>query len=212
MAGQGLAVNVYSNPNDGAGGQWEFSPLENYGSTETPVTFDYLVEGKAYTFNNAVEGFEGLALADDNQGNNLKASADLYANNAWIAESVTTNTDGSQTLKLKNAVTGRYITDLGNFQSRVGSAANVGASQAEANVTLSLNAKYNDLRVKVAGKSLFPSPQDKLMQVALFRMVLMLLATKVANGPFNRLTSLHLLVWTTWVVHLALTHAAFPQV
>lgn len=162
MAGQGLAVNVYSNPNDGAGGQWEFSPLENYGSTETPVTFDYLVEGKAYTFSNAVEGFEGLALADDNQGNNLKASADLYANNAWIAESVTTNADGSQTLKLKNAVTGRYITDLGNFQSRVGSAANVGASQAEANVTLSLNAKYNDLRVKVAGKSLFPLPAGQV--------------------------------------------------
>lgn len=59
MARQGLAVNVYNNPNDGNGGCWEFAPKENYGGSATePIKFDYLQEGKTYTLTNNVDGFE----------------------------------------------------------------------------------------------------------------------------------------------------------
>lgn len=163
MPGQGLAVNVYNQPTSGAGGQWEFSPLEDYGgSAVTPVTFDYLKEGKTYTLTNAVEGFEGLTLTDDNKGTNLKASTDAFANNAWTVESATTNADGSQSLKLRNAVTGRYITTVGSYENQQGCPVSVGTSQASANVTLSYVKQYDDLRVKLSDKSLFPLPSGKV--------------------------------------------------
>lgn len=159
MAGQGLAVNLYSNPNDGAGGQWEFAPKENYGgSTDKPITFDYLEEGKTYTLTNAVEGFEGLALADDQVGASLKNTANLSANNAWTIEASTINADGSQTVKVKNVATGRYINALGNFITREGCPVNMGTAPANANVTLSYVPAHNDLRVKMNGKSLFALP------------------------------------------------------
>lgn len=159
MPGQGLAVNVYNQPTSGAGGQWEFSPLENYGgSSEAPVTFDYLKEGKTYTLTNAVKGFEDISLIDNNKGTSLKASTDAYANNAWTVEAAQTNTDGSQTLKLRNAITGRYITSVGSYQDLQGCPVSVGSSQATANVTLSYVKKYDDLRVKISDKSLFPLP------------------------------------------------------
>ena len=81
MGGQGLAVNLYSNPNDGNGGCWEFSPKEDYdgGSSTKPVTFDYLEEGKTYMLTNAVEGFENITLSDDNSGNSLKANNNAFA-------------------------------------------------------------------------------------------------------------------------------------
>ena len=161
MPGQGLAVNVYNQPTSGAGGQWEFSPIENYDAPEV-VTFDYLEEGKTYMLTNAVAGFEGVTISDDNQGTNLKGSDDAFANNAWTVEAATVNADGSQTLKLKNAATGRYITSVGSYESLQGFPVSVGATQADANVTLSYVKKYDDLRVKVGEKSLFPLPAGKV--------------------------------------------------
>ena len=162
MGGQGLAVNLYSNPTDGNGGCWEFSPKENYGSATDPITFDYLQEGKTYTLTNAVDGFDHTALADDNKGTALKHATDAFANNAWTVEASTINADGSQTVKMKNVATGRYITSLGSFVSREGCPVSVGTAPADANVTLSLVKKYNDLRIKVGGKSLFALPSGNI--------------------------------------------------
>lgn len=160
MGGQGLAVNLWNDPLSGNGGCWEFAPKENYGggSTTEPVTFDYLQEGKTYTLTNAVEGFNATALADDNKGTTLKNSTDAFANNAWTVEASTINADGSQTVKVKNVATGRYITSLGNFASRQGFPVSVGTVPANANVTISYVPKYKDLRIKVGGKSLFALP------------------------------------------------------
>ena len=163
MPGQGLAVNVYNQPTSGAGGQWEFSPLENYDGGNTPVVrFDYLEEGKTYMFSNAVAGFENVTISDDNQGTNLKGNNDAFANNAWTVEAATVNADGSQTLKLKNAATGRYITTVGSYEKPQGFPVSVGDAQADANVTLSYVSKYDDLRIKVGEKSLFPLPAGKV--------------------------------------------------
>lgn len=160
MGGQGLAVNLYTNPNDGNGGCWEFSPKEDYGggSATEPVTFDYLEEGKTYMLTNAVEGFEGITLSDDNNGTSLKANNNAFANNAWTVEASTINADGSQTVKMKNVATDRYVNSLGTYGNRLGYPVNMGAATADANVTISYVKSYDDLRIKVGGKSLFAVP------------------------------------------------------
>ena len=162
MSGQGLAVNLYGKPNDGAGGQWEFSPLEDYGqNTGTVVTFDYLKEGKTYTFSNAVDGFEATAIADKANASNLIHSTADDAANAWIVEEATVNADGSQSLKLKNATTGRYIATAGSYVSQKGYPVSLDKSTS-ATITLSYVPAYKDLRVKIDGKSLFPLPSGEV--------------------------------------------------
>lgn len=160
MSGQGLAVNLWSSATDGGGGQWEFVPLEDYdaGGTTTvvEVPFDTLIVGKLYTITNAVEGFEGITLADDNSGTTLKHSADPFASNAWEVTAATTNDDGTQTVKLKNTTTGRSIGTIGTFANKLGYPVGIGTTAAE--LTLSYVKAYDDLRVLTGGKSLFALP------------------------------------------------------
>ncbi len=158
MSGQGLAVNVYSDPTSGAGGQWEFSPMEDYGSNVTPITFDYLEEGKTYEFTNTISDFDGAALADGGKTTSLQHSTDVYAQNAWTVESSTVNADGSQTLNLKNAATGRYIAAKGTYTARLGSPITVANSVSSPAVTISYVPSTEDFRLKVGDKSLFPLP------------------------------------------------------
>ena len=158
MSGQGLAVNVYSDPTSGAGGQWEFSPMEDYGGNVTPITFDYLEEGKTYEFTNAIDDFAGTALTDGGKTTSLQHSADADAHNAWTVERATVNADGSQTLNLKNASTGRYIAAIGSYTARLGSAATVASNVSSPAVTISYVPSTEDYRLKVSGKSLFPIP------------------------------------------------------
>lgn len=161
MAGQGLAVNVYSNPGDGAGGQWQFSPLEAYGweggGTGKPITFDGLTEGKTYTFTNDVEGFAQTALTDTTGTTALTHSAYPFAQNAWtVTKAGKPQTDGTQTLTLTNAATGRTIAAVGNYVSNQGFPVTMGSKGAE--LTLAYDTLYKDYRLKVSGKSLFPLP------------------------------------------------------
>lgn len=163
MPKQGLAVNVYSNPGDGKGGYWEFSPMEDYGGPVVePVTFDYLKEGQTYTFTNAVDGYDATTLSDNKKSTLLQHTTDAFANNAWMVEASSINADGSQTIKLKNAATGRYITSVGSYVSREGFPVSVGTSVSKANVTLSYVPAYKDLRIQVGGKSLFPLPSGQV--------------------------------------------------
>lgn len=162
MAGQGLAVNVYNRPTDGAGGQWEFAPLEDYGQgTGTVITFDYLEEGKTYIFSNAVESFEATTISDNGIGTNLQHSTDATAPNAWIVENSTINADGSQSLKLKNVSTNRYIASVGTYTTHKGFPVTL-SKTATATVTLSYVPAYDDLRIKLDSKSLFPLPSGEV--------------------------------------------------
>ena len=155
MSGQGLAVNLYSNPNDGCGGQWEFVSAEG---TSVPVdTFEYLVVGQNYVFSNAVEGFDSTAIVDVKTSTNLKHSTSADANNAWQVTTSTINADGSQTVSLKNAATGRFIAAVGSFESNKGCPVTVASSGTDA-VTLAIDTKTQALRVKVGSKSLFALP------------------------------------------------------
>ena len=67
-----------------------------------------------------MEGYEGIALDDKGQ-NNLTYATTSYAADAWVAEQVTDNGKGGQIFRLKNAATGRYISQLSSsLTSRVG--------------------------------------------------------------------------------------------
>lgn len=162
MSGQGLAVNLYSNPNDGNGGQWQFSPMEDYGwdggGSSDPIVFDGLTAGKTYTFTNTVDGFEATALTDDNtSGTELTHSTDAFAANAWmVTEAGEPQADGTQTLKLKNATTGRFISGTSARVSGKGFPVTLGARGVEATWKYDTTAK--DFRLLVNGHSLFPLP------------------------------------------------------
>ncbi len=158
MSGQGLAVNLYTNPNDGAGGQWEFAPMEDYGQNVQPVTFPYLEEGRTYSFTNAVDGYDATAIADNGTATALQHSTDAYASNAWTVEKSTVNADGSQTLKLRNAVSGRYISGTGSFTSRLGTSVTLAKQTTASAVTLSCDVADSTYCLKVSGKGLFPVP------------------------------------------------------
>lgn len=122
MPGQGLAVNVYTNPGDGRGGYWEFSPMENYDTPNPGESTEgiKLEAGKTYRFTNAVDGYDHTAISDDGTTALLNHSTDPFAATAWTATSVTDNEDGTQSVKLKNVVTGRSMAAASGFTARVG--------------------------------------------------------------------------------------------
>lgn len=157
-AGQGYSVNLWSNVNDGNGGQWEFSPVGDFGWEDAPVAADSirLQVGNTYTFTNSVEGFEGLCLVDDTTSTNLKVSRDPFAFNAWRVASAVNNADGGQTVSLENVSTGRFIATTGRFVNRQGCPVGIGANSAE--ITLQPQDSTGTVRLLNNNKSLFPLP------------------------------------------------------
>lgn len=155
LGGQGLAVNVYDKPNDGNSGYWEWQPNEPEGSAT--VHFKHLKNGAAYRFTCAVDGFDATAIADAGTGTVLRHSTDAFAHDAWVVSDSTANADGTQTFKLRNAATGRYIAATSAFAARTGRVVNVGATGAS--VSLTTDASHNtEYRLSVGGASLFPIP------------------------------------------------------
>lgn len=161
MGGQGLAVNVYGDPSDGAGGQWQFAPLEDYGwngGDGAAITFDGLTQGKTYTFSNTIEGFDQTTLADVNTtATNLTHSTDAFAPNAWtVTEAGSEQSDGTQVIKLVNAVTGRSIAAAAAYVTQQGCPVTLGDTPAA--LTLVYDTDNHDYRIRIDGKSLFPLP------------------------------------------------------
>lgn len=156
--GQGYAVNLWSNVNDGNGGQWEFAPVGDFGWDDQPVATDSirLEAGKLYTFTNCVEGFEGLRLVDDSIAGNLKTVRDPFAYNAWRVVSAVNNADGGQTVTLQNASTGRYISNTRTFVNKQGCPVSIGSTPAS--ITLQPLDNSGTIRLLNNNKSLFPLP------------------------------------------------------
>lgn len=156
--GQGYAVNLWSNVNDGNGGQWEFAPMGDFGWDDEPVAADSirLEVGKLYTFTNNVEGFEGLCLMDDSITGNLKSERDPFVYNAWRVVSAVNNADGGQTVTLQNASTGRYISNTRTFVNKQGCPVSIGSTPAS--ITLQPQDNSGTIRLLNNNKSLFPLP------------------------------------------------------
>lgn len=154
-AGQGISVNLWANPADGNGGLWSFVPE---GKSDVPgegvTPFDYLVEGKQYRFTNAVEGYDQTAVIDNATATLLANSTALYQNDAWIVEEAKVNSNGSQTMLLKNAATGRYMGAPLAYKSNLGYPVTVAETGAE--VTIAYQPETADYRISVANHAFVP--------------------------------------------------------
>ena len=143
--GQTYSINLWNNPADGNGGIWEFRPLEAQGSG---ITVDYPTEGTAYRIVNNTERFKGVTLYDNNDGV-VTATRQEYGADVWeVVE--TASTANGQTFKLRNAVTGRYISNT---------TAPIALGESGATLTNVYNSKSGDFSIKAGDEALYPVPE-----------------------------------------------------
>lgn len=154
MGGQGYSVNIYNNPSDGNGGLWSAQSID--GASIVYPEFDYLEEGKTYTFTNSVEGFEGITIADDGKAAHAGQTTDIWGNNVWTVTKSSLNADKSQNVQLTNATTGRSIAAAQGRNGRIGYPVTMGAPAVD--ITIAPNEETHDFTVSIAGKNLYPVP------------------------------------------------------
>ena len=152
MAGQGMAVNLWSNAADGAGGHWEFQPLFELDEAPALQGFEWLKEGSTYAFRNAVKA--GISLADNKKAATLTYTEDRWANDAWEVTKSVINADSTQTVRLKNVGTKRYIAaPASNATSRIGHIVGIGATATD--IVISINPE-GDFTLMAGGKNFYP--------------------------------------------------------
>lgn len=152
MAGQGMAVNLWSNAADGAGGHWEFQPLFEIDEAPELQGFKWLKEGSTYAFRNAVK--EGISLADNKKAATLTYAEQRWANDAWEVTKSVVNADSTQTVRLKNVGTNRYIAaPAASATSRIGYIVGIGATATD--VVISINPE-GDFTLMAGGKNFYP--------------------------------------------------------
>ena len=147
-AGQNNSINMWSDPNDGNGGVWEFQPIE---SEEEEIQIDYPAQGSYVRIDNNVPAFAGWRIIDEG-GVSAMAKATDYAADVWEIVSATTAADG-QTVTLRNLATGRYI-------SSTTAPIALGASAVELKNTY--NQRTGDFTINANGKALFPMPERSI--------------------------------------------------
>lgn len=124
-------------------------------------SFGYLQEGNTYWLGNAVEGFEGIGISDDNVGNLLRYTTDVWADDAWTVEKSTIADDYSQTVVLRNAFTGRYIGQAAaSATGRIGHSVAIGKQGG--NLRLEFQTATSDYLLSSNGKNLYPVPQNSV--------------------------------------------------
>ena len=152
MAGQGMAVNLWSNAADGAGGHWEFQPLFEIDEAPKLQGFEWLKEGSTYAFRNAVK--EGVSLADNKKAATLTYAENRWADDAWEVTKSVINADSTQTVRLKNVGTNRYIAaPASSSTSRIGHIVGIGSTAAD--IVISINPE-GDFTLMAGGKNFYP--------------------------------------------------------
>lgn len=124
------------------------------------ASFGYLEEGQQYRIHNNVEAFSGLALADLNTDAYLRYSflpTDTVGTK-WQIVSSTINADHSQTVRLQNVTTGRWLlsasaTNLG----KIGYAVRMAPGRSA--VTFTFNPATQDYQISMGGHNFYPIPQ-----------------------------------------------------
>ena len=144
-AGQNNSINLWSNPADGNGGIWEFSPLAANGSD---IEISYPAQGDFVRIVNNVEKFNGWTIIDDGKATATVAAKE-YAADVWEVVTATT-TDAGQNITLRNTATGRYIS---------GTAAPITLGTSAALLTNVYNKITGDFSIKAGDNALFPMPE-----------------------------------------------------
>ena len=152
MAGQGMAVNLWTNAADGSGGHWEFQPLFELDDAPAVQGFEWLKEGSTYAFRNAVKA--GISLADTKKAASLTYTADRWSNDAWEVTKSVINADSTQTVRLRNVGTNRYIAaPASSSTARIGNIVGIGATATD--IVISLNPE-GDFTLTAGGKNFYP--------------------------------------------------------
>ena len=143
--GQNHSINLWSDPADGNGGIWEFRPLVD---EEPSIEIDFPVEGTAYRIVNNTERFKGWTMYDNNDGK-VTTAQQQYGADVWVLTDCVT-TDGSQTFKLQNATTGRYISST---------TAPIALGESGVTLTNVYNTRSNDFSIKIGEDALRPTSE-----------------------------------------------------
>lgn len=160
MNGQGNSVNAWNDPASGNGGLWTFVSSEVKAAVYD--AFTPLETGKCYVFTNAVDGLNKQSLADNKTGTYLQWTEEgglpCGDCNIWKVVDAQTNSDNTQTLKLQNIGTNRFVGNPNNKESgQIGFPVQMGTS-ATKNVKLTYHKSTGDFTISVNGKNLFPIP------------------------------------------------------
>ena len=127
--------------------------------TQFRQSFGYLEKNKIYTLVNTVPGFEDISIYDSNKGNALRQTNDVWKDNAWKVTETTINKDFTQSVKLQNVQTHRFIGNVAtNATSRMGYAVNI--SQQGAVLVCTFSPETQDFLVSINGKNLYPISEE----------------------------------------------------
>lgn len=140
--GQTYSINLWSDPRDGNGGVWEFRPVA---AEEDIITVEYPTEGTGYRIVNNTDRFKGWSMYDNGNGI-VTAARQTYGADIWQLEDIT-ETEAGQTYKLRNAITGRYISST---------AAPIAVGDEGTTLTNVYNAKSGDFSIKAGNNALYP--------------------------------------------------------
>lgn len=143
-AGQNYSINMWSDPNDGNGGVWEFRPLDE--AMEEPK-IEYPTEGSFVRIENSVEQFAEWRLYDDGKST-LTADTAKYTADVWEVTSATTTADG-QEVTLRNRATGRYIS---------GTTSPIALGNTPATLKNVYNDRTGDFSIMAGNGAIFPMP------------------------------------------------------
>ena len=146
-AGQNHSINMWSDPNDGNGGVWEFQPIDGDIENETPQ-IDYPQKGSFVRIANNVPSFAGWRMVD-NGNNYLMVSDNEYSADVWEITAANINND-VQTIALRNVATGRYISS---------NTAPIVLGSTAAQLKNVYNERTNDFSILVGDAALFPMPK-----------------------------------------------------
>ncbi len=172
MSGQGFAVNLWTNANDGNGGQWEFIPVEADELTDIPTNpFDQalfdalpkLLEKDTITIHCAVEGFENMLLSDRKGQNHILWTDTQGENTRWVVYKVTEmDSLYKQQVVMRNIDSGRYVypPETGE-QGYIGFPTTMSTGYSKAPlVTIQYQPQTGDYQFVVGGKNLYPVPSS----------------------------------------------------
>lgn len=118
-------------------------------------SFGYLEKDKIYTLTNAVAGFDSVTIYDGQKGSALRHTADVWTDNAWRVTESTVNKDFTQTVKLQNVQTRRYVgATAQQVTARLGYAVNAGQSAAA--LLCTFVPETQDFVLSINQKNLYP--------------------------------------------------------
>lgn len=125
------------------------------------ASFGYMELNSTYRFSNAVEGFEGICIAM-REGDKLQHATGTFINDAWEVTQSTINEDRTQSVQLKNFVTGDYIgAAAANKNDKLGFPVSAGATAQT--VICSFDPISGEYTLSVGGKNLYPVPNESLI-------------------------------------------------